>query len=80
MSALPFVLPSCGAAASDRIEVYGGGSLDASVYTCPQHTDEVSLTVMAGGLTPHPVRMPPNIARRCGHVYVYPTGAFGGER
>ncbi|SIR89094.1 hypothetical protein [Micromonospora avicenniae] len=80
MSALPFVPPSCGQAASDRIEIYSSASLDASVYTCPQHTDEVSLTVMAGGLTPHPVRMPPGTTRCCGHVYVYPTGAFGNER
>ncbi|MEV6366963.1 hypothetical protein AB0L86_08730 [Micromonospora musae] len=80
MSALPFVPPSCGQAATDRIEVYSGASLDASVYACPQHTDEVSLMVMAGGLNPHSVRMSPDITRRCGHVYVYPTGTFGSER
>ncbi|MFD0783465.1 hypothetical protein ACFQZ8_05990 [Micromonospora azadirachtae] len=80
MSRLPFVPPRCGRAAGDRIEVYSGASLDASVYTCPRHTDEVSLMVMAAGLTPHPVRMLPYVNRRCGHVYVYPSGAFGDDR
>ncbi|MFG3709469.1 hypothetical protein [Micromonospora sp. NPDC047730] len=85
MSTLPFTLPTCDQPAVDRIEVYSGpdsadASLDASIYACPKHTVDVELTVVAAGLAPRPVPMAPDITRPCGHVHVFPTGAFGGAR
>ncbi|MGC4856161.1 hypothetical protein ACLQ24_22935 [Micromonospora sp. DT4] len=81
MSTLPFAVPpGCVQPATDRVEVYSGtyASLDAAAYTCPQHTDDVALAVIAGGLTPYQVHVGPGVSRSCGYVYVYPTGTFGG--
>lgn len=80
MSIIP-TLPVCGQPAADRIEIYSPGdgcahgSLDGSVYTCPQHTAPVRSALAAAGLTPY--RVPGTIPRPeqlCGTGYDFVAG------
>ena len=74
MRTLPIALPQCGEPATTRIEVYSAGSLDASAYTCPLHTESAVSAVERASLSAHPVPMAPTVNRPCGYVHVYPTG------
>ncbi len=71
--------PACEEPATVRIELYSADSLDACAYTCPAHTIHVTAVVTKAGMTAHPVGMAPDIARPCGYVHVFPTGALATE-
>ncbi|RQW83549.1 hypothetical protein [Micromonospora globispora] len=85
MQTLP-ILPSCGQPASIRIEVYSPdpgdlyGSLDASAYFCDLHAMSAVSAIWRAQLTPYKVEMAPDVQRRCGEVYVFPTGRMGGAK
>lgn len=85
MRTLPTALPTCGDAATVRLEVYsanGGdlyGSLDASIYTCDMHGIPAVSACQAAGLTARRVPLAPDIDRPCGHVHVFPTGQLADD-
>lgn len=76
MRTLPIALPRCGQPATTRIEIYSSGSLDASAYTCREHTIAAVDAIETAGLTAHQIGMAPTVERPCGYVHVYPTGAL----
>jgi hypothetical protein len=65
-------LPGCGQPAAARIEAYspaGGrahGSLDLSLYTCAEHTDQACEVLAAAGCTPYRVPGCDVGVKRCG--------------
>ncbi|MET7752579.1 hypothetical protein [Micromonospora sp. NPDC005367] len=69
----------CGRPATTRVEVYSAadgllhGSLDASVYTCPQHVQGATAAVTAAGFTPYRGSAPVHLDRTCGYVFRFPT-------
>ncbi|MER7460987.1 hypothetical protein [Micromonospora sp. NPDC126480] len=67
-------LASCGSAAEARIEVYGGYSLDASVYVCRRHLTSGVAALHAYGWRAEPAAVGPLAPRPCGYAYRYPTG------
>ncbi|SCF10048.1 hypothetical protein GA0070558_12829 [Micromonospora haikouensis] len=75
MSVFP-PLPGCGELASVRIEVYGGGGLDAAAYACAGHAAPIAVTIEAAGWSACPTSLVPESGRPCGHVYRYPTGGL----
>ncbi|WP_432953832.1 hypothetical protein [Micromonospora haikouensis] len=75
MSVLP-PLPGCGELATIRIEVYGGGGLDAAAYACAWHAASIVATIEAAGWSACPAPRVPESGRPCGHVYRYPTGGL----
>lgn len=76
MGTIPIALPLCGLQATTRIEIYNANSLDASAYTCPEHTRTALAAVTDAGMQARPIPMAPDISRPCGHVHVYPTGTL----
>ncbi|NJP32883.1 hypothetical protein [Micromonospora thermarum] len=67
-------LPACARPADVRIEVYGGDSLDASVYVCRQHVTLSAAALDAYGWRAEPAAVRPLVTRPCGYAYRYPTG------
>lgn len=62
----------CDAAATDRIDVYGGQSLEGAAYSCPNHVAETVAAIEATGATA--VRCLPGEfepAHLCGQVVSY---------
>lgn len=83
MSNLPFTLPTCDRPATTRLPVYtpapdgSGSSLDAVAYVCTEHASQAVTAIRAAGLNIYPGPLAPDLARTCGYVYVFPTGAYG---
>ncbi|SCG73593.1 hypothetical protein [Micromonospora humi] len=78
MSTLP-TLPTCGAPATVRIELYTVDSLDACAYTCTAHTPQATAAIGGAGLAAYPSGLEPGVSRPCGHVHVFPTGALAAD-
>lgn len=75
-------LPGCGRAASARIEAYapaGGrlhGTLDASVYACREHTEQMMVTISVAGYAPYRMRIDQTTVKRCGDGLDLTSGAL----
>ncbi|GIJ25496.1 hypothetical protein Vqi01_06580 [Micromonospora qiuiae] len=83
---LPFTLPACEQPATIRIEAYSTapgeptGSLDASIYACGPHVDDILATIRAADMNPYRVLLAPDSAPRvCGYVHVFATGRLSGH-
>ena len=86
MSNLPFALPACDQPATTRVELFStdpagaGSSLDACIYTCDQHDGDAVAAAWGVDMNAYRVVMAPDINRKCGESYVFPTGNLGGEQ